>query len=147
MTTKGIEFLMTKNKIDVFNGFGSFKDATHVVITSETGEETIEGKNIIIATGSKTNFFNNEELKIIVTSWEFYETKNMAGNKEFKEKLIKRAFNLARDTIRLVDKFPKKRASWVIADQLLRAITSIGANIIEAQAASSKRDFINFLHY
>jgi dihydrolipoamide dehydrogenase len=53
MTTKGIEFLMTKNKIDVFNGFGSFKDATHVVITSETGEETIEGKHIIIATGSK----------------------------------------------------------------------------------------------
>ena len=53
MTTKGIEFLMTKNKIDVFNGFGSFKDATHVVITSETGEEIIEGKHIIIATGSK----------------------------------------------------------------------------------------------
>ena len=53
MTTKGIEFLMTKNKIDVFNGLGSFKDATHVVITSEKGEETIEAKNIIIATGSK----------------------------------------------------------------------------------------------
>jgi dihydrolipoamide dehydrogenase len=53
MTIKGIEFLMTKNKIDVFNGIGSFKDATHVLITSEKGEETIESKNIIIATGSK----------------------------------------------------------------------------------------------
>ena len=53
MTTKGIEFLMSKNKIDVFTGLGSFKDATHVVISSEKGEETIEAKNIIIATGSK----------------------------------------------------------------------------------------------
>jgi four helix bundle protein len=71
----------------------------------------------------------------------------MTGNREFKEKLINRAFNLAKDVIRLVDKFPKKRTSWVISDQLLRAITSIGANIIEAQAASSRRDFINFLHH
>jgi dihydrolipoamide dehydrogenase len=53
MTTKGIEFLMTKNKIDVFTGTGSFKDATHIVISSEKGEETIEAKNTIIATGSK----------------------------------------------------------------------------------------------
>jgi dihydrolipoamide dehydrogenase len=52
-TTKGIDFLMNKNKVDVFTGMGSFKDATHIVITSEKGEETIEAKNIIIATGSK----------------------------------------------------------------------------------------------
>jgi len=30
---------------------------------------------------------------------------------------------------------------------LIRAIASIGANIIEAQAASSKRDFTNFLNH
>ena len=35
----------------------------------------------------------------------------------------------------------------MVSDQLLRSITSIGANIIEAQAASSKRDFINFLNH
>lgn len=52
-TTKGIDFLMNKNKVDVFTGVGSFKDATHVVITSEKGEETIEASNVIIATGSK----------------------------------------------------------------------------------------------
>lgn len=34
-----------------------------------------------------------------------------------------------------------------MGDQLLRAGSSIGANIIEAQAASSKKDFINFYHY
>ncbi|NNM23736.1 MAG: NAD(P)/FAD-dependent oxidoreductase, partial [Flavobacteriaceae bacterium] len=52
MTTKGIDFLMDKNKIDVYHGMGAFKDATHIVITGEK-EETIEAKNIIIATGSK----------------------------------------------------------------------------------------------
>ena len=68
-------------------------------------------------------------------------------NREFKRQLIIRAFKLARKVIALVDKFPNKRSAWIIADQLLRAITSIGANIVEAQAASSKRDFVNFLNY
>jgi dihydrolipoamide dehydrogenase len=52
MTTKGIEFLMNKNKVDVFTGVGAFKDATHIEITGEN-TETIEAKNIIVATGSK----------------------------------------------------------------------------------------------
>ncbi|QNJ99040.1 dihydrolipoyl dehydrogenase [Constantimarinum furrinae] len=52
-TTKGIEFLMGKNKIDVFTGIGAFKDATHIEITSGKKTETIEAKNTIIATGSK----------------------------------------------------------------------------------------------
>lgn len=51
-TTKGIEFLMDKNKIDVYTGTGAFKDATHIVISGKK-EETIEAKNTIIATGSK----------------------------------------------------------------------------------------------
>jgi dihydrolipoamide dehydrogenase len=52
-TTGGIDFLMKKNKIDVYHGMGSFVDATHVKVTKEDGEETLEGTNIIIATGSK----------------------------------------------------------------------------------------------
>ena len=32
----------------------------------------------------------------------------------------------------------------MISDQLLRSATSIGANIVEAKASSSKRDFIKF---
>lgn len=68
-------------------------------------------------------------------------------NEGFKKQLIIRAFNLARKIIALVNKFPSKRSAWVISDQLLRAGTSIGANIIEAQAASSKRDFVNFLNH
>ncbi len=51
-TTKGIEFLMDKNKIDVYHGMGSFTDATHIKISGES-ETAIEAKNTIIATGSK----------------------------------------------------------------------------------------------
>ncbi len=53
-TTKGIQFLMDKNKIEVFTGVGSFRDATHIEIRGDKGKvETIEAKNTIIATGSK----------------------------------------------------------------------------------------------
>jgi len=53
-TTGGIKYLMDKNNVDVFEGMGSFVDATHVKITKNDGsDETIEGTNIIIATGSK----------------------------------------------------------------------------------------------
>jgi dihydrolipoamide dehydrogenase len=53
-TCSGVKFLMDKNKITVFEGLGSFEDATHVKIAKNDGSsEVIEGKNIIIATGSK----------------------------------------------------------------------------------------------
>lgn len=71
----------------------------------------------------------------------------MKTNEEFRKELIRRAFNFARKIIGLTDKFPNRRSAWVVADQLLRAATSIGANIIEAQAASSRRDFVNFLNH
>ena len=53
-TTGGIDFLMKKNKIEVFHGLGSFKDATHINVAKEDGSiEEINSKNTIIATGSK----------------------------------------------------------------------------------------------
>ena len=51
-TTKGIDFLMDKNKITVLHGVGSFVDATHIKIDGEANQ-TIEAKHSIIATGSK----------------------------------------------------------------------------------------------
>ncbi len=54
LTTKGIQFLMDKNKIDVYEGLGSFKDATHINIRKNDGKtDTIEARHTIIATGSK----------------------------------------------------------------------------------------------
>ncbi len=69
------------------------------------------------------------------------------NNHEFRKQLIHRAFQHSRQVLKLMDKFPQKRSARVISDQLLRAVTSIGANIIEAQAASSKKDFINYLNH
>ncbi|MEB2780216.1 dihydrolipoyl dehydrogenase [Algoriphagus sp. C2-6-M1] len=52
--TDGIQYLMKKNKIDVLLGVGSFVDKTTVKVTKDDGTTSdIQGKNIIIATGSK----------------------------------------------------------------------------------------------
>ncbi len=59
-------------------------------------------------------------------------------NQEFKKQLIARAFNLAKSSFKLVDKFPSKRSTQVIANQLLRAISSIGANKFKVQNAKFK---------
>ncbi|MBE14783.1 MAG: dihydrolipoyl dehydrogenase [Dokdonia sp.] len=70
-TTKGIDFLMDKNNIDVFHGMGSFKDATHIQIEKDGNTETIEAKNIIIATGSKPSslpFINIDKERIITST-------------------------------------------------------------------------------
>ncbi len=79
-TTKGIEFLMDKNKIDVFQGVGSFKDATHIDIASTKGKnETIEAKNTIIATGSKPSSlpFIEIDKERIITSTEALKLKEV----------------------------------------------------------------------
>ena len=53
-TTKGINYLMDKNKVTVFEGVGSFESATKIKITKNDGStESIESKYTIIATGSK----------------------------------------------------------------------------------------------
>ena len=72
MTTKGIQFLMDKNKIDVYEGVGSFKDATHVKITKNDRKvQTIAAKNTIIATGSKPStlpFIKLDKEKVITST-------------------------------------------------------------------------------
>ncbi len=72
-TVGGINFLMKKNKIDVFTGHGSFLDRNTVNIAKSDGsEEKISAKNIIIATGSKPASlpFINIDKKRIITSTE-----------------------------------------------------------------------------
>ena len=77
-TTGGIDFLMTKNKIDVYHGMGAFKDATHITITGDTNEE-IEAKYSIIATGSKptTLPFAKVDKERIITSTEALKLKEI----------------------------------------------------------------------
>ncbi len=52
-TCDGVKYLMDKNKIDVYEGLGSFKDNTHINIDKDGEIQTIEAKKTIIATGSK----------------------------------------------------------------------------------------------
>jgi dihydrolipoamide dehydrogenase len=57
-TCNGVKFLMDKNKIDVHHGMGSFVDKNTVKVTDKDGKETtLSTKNVIIATGSKPNYF------------------------------------------------------------------------------------------
>lgn len=63
---------------------------------------------------------------------------------ENKEQIKYRAYKFSLAVVKFISALPNQRIYWIIADQLVRAATSIGANIIEAQAASSKRDFIRF---
>jgi len=76
--TKGVDFLMKKNKIDVFTGKGSFESATKVKVSGD--EETIlEGSNIIIATGSKPASLPGMEIdkKRIISSTEALSLKEI----------------------------------------------------------------------
>ncbi len=71
-TCAGIDFLMKKNKIEVFNGFGSLKDSTTVSIKGEKDSTDIKAKNIILATGSKPVSIPGVEIdkKRVITSTE-----------------------------------------------------------------------------
>ena len=77
-TTKGIDYLMKKNKIEVFNGIGSFVDANHIQIEGKK-KDIIEAKKIIIATGSKPGSlpFISLDKERIITSTEALNLKEI----------------------------------------------------------------------
>ena len=78
--TAGITYLFKKNKIDSFEGVGSFIDNDTVLITKADGStETLSAKNVIIATGSKptTLPFLPIDKKRIITSTEALNIKEV----------------------------------------------------------------------
>ena len=68
-------------------------------------------------------------------------------NLKFKIKLKDRAYQYSIKIIEFLDTLPGDSSTQIMAKQLLRSATSIWANIIEAQASSSERDFTNFFSY
>ncbi len=75
-TTAGVAFLMKKNKITVFEGFGSFVDKNTIKVTKADGtEETFATDKTIIATGSKPVALPGIEIdkKKVITSTEALE--------------------------------------------------------------------------
>ncbi len=77
---EGISYLMKKNKIEVHTGVGSFIDKNKIKVTKEDGSsEEIQGKNIIIATGSKPSNlpFIKLDKERIITSTEALKMKEI----------------------------------------------------------------------
>ncbi len=63
---------------------------------------------------------------------------------KFKIEFNKRLIHFSLKVIKLCNEIRKDRNLWTIADQLIRAATSVGANIIEAKASRSKQDYLRF---
>ena len=57
--------------------------------------------------------------------------------------VVDKSFNFAVRVVKLYQHLCKEKQEYVLSKQLLRAETSIGANINEAQAAQSRKDFIS----
>lgn len=79
-TCGGVKFLMDKNKITVFEGVGSFENATTINVTKQDGSvEQISAKNTIIATGSKPSSlpFITIDKERIITSTEALKLKEV----------------------------------------------------------------------
>ena len=68
-------------------------------------------------------------------------------NLKYKVKLKDRTYQYSIKMIEFLDNLPKDSFAQIISKQLLRSATSIGANIVEAQASSSKKDFTKYFNY
>ena len=66
---------------------------------------------------------------------------------KFKDAFKGRVYRFALDIIGFVERLPKGQVSRIISAQLLRSATSIGANVVEAQGAGSRKDYTNFFAY
>lgn len=73
--------------------------------------------------------------------------KDQRCNAKFKNATEERAYNYALKIIKVIDEVSKDMSAQIIAKQLLRSATSIGANIVEARSSSSRRDFTNFFNH
>lgn len=58
----------------------------------------------------------------------------------------KRCYQFSLEVIKFIRAVKYERIYFSIFKQLLRSGTSIGANIVEAAAGSSKKDVVNFYH-
>ncbi len=69
--TKGVHFLMKKNKITEYDGRGTFRDANTIEVTlNKGGTETVTFDNAIIATGAKVRLLPGVELSENVVTYE-----------------------------------------------------------------------------
>lgn len=63
---------------------------------------------------------------------------------KFKDDFNQRLIRFSLDCIQLTAQVRKDRNLWPLADQLIRAATSIGANVIEARGSPTTKDYAHF---
>ena len=69
--TKGVQFLMRKNKIESFEGWATIEDATSLRVQLNSGEqEELRFKHLIIATGASTKLLPGTALSERVVTYE-----------------------------------------------------------------------------
>ena len=68
--TKGVEFLFKKNKVEWLKGWGTIPAAGQVKVASDSGEEVVSAKHIIIAAGSEVTPLPGVEIdgEVVVSS-------------------------------------------------------------------------------
>jgi len=59
----------------------------------------------------------------------------------YQSNLRDRCYKFSLNLISFIDTLPNQRSCWIIGDQLLRCGTSIGANLVEGTASSSRLEF------
>ena len=58
-----------------------------------------------------------------------------------------RTYLYALEVVKFLETLPRDYIAQTIGKQLLRSATSVGANVVEARASSSRKDFANFYNY
>ncbi len=72
------------------------------------------------------------------------EGQNDAGKQETIFNIKHRAYNFSKNIVLYVGQVKIEKVYFSIYDQLVRSATSIGANLVEGSAGSSKNDFLKF---
>lgn len=80
--SKGIEFLMRKNKVDVIKGNARVLGGGRIEVTGDQGKQTVETKNIILATGSDARMLPGLEPdpNLILTNIEILDIPSVPNN-------------------------------------------------------------------
>jgi len=65
-------------------------------------------------------------------------------NDKYKTDLAKRSFDFGIEAIKVCEGLSQKRSAQIVANQLIRSATSVGANIVEARASSTRKEFKKF---
>jgi len=70
------------------------------------------------------------------------KTKNT--NQKLKIEFKIRVYSYTVESLKFLNNIPDNKINKIIFNQLIRSLTSIGANIIEAKACNSKKDFARY---